>query len=45
MESITGTIIDRILDPVLIVPAVMASAALSSGAVARVIERWQDRRP
>ena len=37
-------ILERLLDPVVIVPGLAAGAVMASGVAARVFERWEMRR-
>ncbi|MDJ0767629.1 MAG: hypothetical protein QNJ12_02505 [Ilumatobacter sp.] len=43
MESLTGLLTDRLIDPAIIVPAVTVTGVIVSGFAARVAERVQER--
>ena len=45
MQQITDLAVDTVIDPVVLVPSIVAVAALASGFVARVIEFCEDHLP
>ena len=45
MKQITDLAVDRVIDPVVLVPSIVVVAALASGLVARVVEFCEDHLP